>query len=112
MGEKVTGGVTNYANLVNLSTNNGDSKTFFMKVGSHNPFMKSIQKKVKLHKEALFYDFLNKREEPWQHFNYPKAYLAVGNPETGRNIIMMEYFEGTRDCLNVFGHWNYKIRPN
>lgn len=43
---------------------------------------------------------------------FPEVYVAVSDPKTGRNILIMEFIEGSKNLWGVFGSWSEKIRPD
>lgn len=77
-----------------------------------DPISNHLNKKLKLHREAEFYNYLKREKVDFEHCKFAGVYVAVPDENTGRFILLMEYIDGTVNMFKAFGEWQFKQRPD
>lgn len=105
MGKKAAGVYTNVVNHCELTLKDGTKLSAFVKMKASDPLSDHLNKKLKLHREAEFYNYLKREKVDFEHCKFPGVYVAVPDENTGRFILLMEYIDGTVNTFKAFGEW-------
>ena len=92
--------------MCKLTFDDDSTKDAFMKISKNDCYQNSWASKARLDREAIFFNYLKTSETKFQHMRFPEVYVAVSDPKTGRNILIMEFIEGSKNLWGVFGSWS------